>query len=161
MEQLYMNSITFKQFKNPKAKFLGLGLIVFGLIAITQSFIGLLVLIIGIIFLGINFEIEIFQDFENKLNITIFNKKVFAVKKEIIYPDYISLFGQSFGHTNDFNTVSSLGSTTNFDFYVIRFFDDKNRNEIIFKSKDKDEVLIKGSELSILLEVELVNKLES
>lgn len=156
-----MNSIKFKQFKNPKAKFLALGLILLGIVAIIQSFIGLLLLCIGIIILGINFEIEIFENFKNKLNITLFGNKVFSINKEIIYPDYISLFGQSFGHANDYNTVSSLGTTASFDFYVIRFFDDRNRNEIIFKSKNRDEVLIKGSELSILLEVELVNKLEN
>lgn len=156
-----MKSVKFKQFKNPKSNYLGVGFILFGLVASFENIIiGPLVLIAGLIFLGLNFEIEIFKDFNNKLNINLFKTKIFSLNKELINPDYISLFGQSFNHSNDFGSVSSLGSNTSFDFYVIRFFDEMNRNEIIFKSKNRDEVLIKGSELSILLNVELVNKLE-
>ncbi|MFD0964647.1 hypothetical protein [Pseudofulvibacter geojedonensis] len=156
-----MNSIKFKQFKNPKSNYLGIGFILFGIVAsIENLIIGLTVFLLGIIFLGLNFEIEIFKNFKNRLNVNLFNIKIFSFKKEILYPDYISLFGQSYSHSNDFSTVSSLGSSSSFDFYVIRFFDENNRNEIVFKSKNSDEVLIKGSELSILLDVELVNKIE-
>jgi len=155
-----MKSIKFKEYKNTKAKYIGVGLLLFSLFIMTQELSGIILTIIGIFILGVNTEIEVFKNFENKLNITLFNMKLFSIKKDLIYPEYISLFGQSFSSSNEFSTVSALGSTAEFDFYVIRFFGERNRNDIVFKSKNKDEVLIKGSELSILLDVELLNKLE-
>ena len=155
-----MNSIKFKEYKNTKAKYIGIGLLLFSLFIMTQELSGIILTIIGLLILGVNTEIEVFKNFNNKLNITLFNIKLFSIKKSLIYPEYISLFGQSFSSNNEFSTVSALGSTAEFDFYVIRFFGERNRNDIIFKSKNKEEVLIKGSELSILLNVELVNKLE-
>jgi len=155
-----MKSIKFKEYKNTKAKYIGIGLLLFSLYVMTQELSGIILMIIGILILGINTEIEVFKNFENKLNITLFNATLFSIKKELIYPDYISLFGQSFSSSNEFSTVSALGSTAQFDFYVIRFFDENNRNDIVFKSKNKEDILTKGSELSIMLDVELLNKLE-
>ncbi len=155
-----MKSIKFKEYKNTKAKYIGIGLLVFSLFIMTQELSGIILTVIGILILGINTEIEVFKSFENKLNIIFFNMKLFSIKKELIYPEYISLFGQSFSSSNEFSTVSALGSTAEFDFYVIRFFDENNRNDIIFKSKNKEDVLIKGCELSNMLAVELINKLE-
>jgi len=156
-----MQSIKFKEYKNTKAKYIGIGLLLFSFFIMTQEFSGIILTIIGLLILGVNTEIEVFKNFDNKLNITLFNTKLFSIKKDLIYPEYISLFGQSFSSSNEFSTVSALGSTAEFDFYVIRFFGERNRNDIVFKSKNKEEVLIKGSELSILLDVELVNKLEN
>ncbi|NQY31190.1 MAG: hypothetical protein HRT69_17200 [Flavobacteriaceae bacterium] len=155
-----MNSIKFKEYKNRKAKYIGIGLLLFSFFIMTQELSGIILTVIGLLILGVNTEIEVFENFDNKLNITLFNTKLFSIKKNLIYPEYISLFGQSFSSSNEFSTVSALGSTAEFDFYVIRLFGERNRNDVIFKSKNKDEVLIKGSELSILLDVELVNKLE-
>jgi len=156
-----MDSIKLKEYKNMKAKYIGIGLLLFSIFIMTQELSGIILTLIGLLVLGVNTEIEVFKNFDNKLNITLFNIKFFSIKKNLIYPEYISLFGQSFSSNNDFSTVSALGSTAEFDFYVIRFFGERNRNDIIFKSKNKEEVLIKGSELSILLDVELVNKLEN
>jgi|GEM_PF-3399440 len=155
-----MKSIKFKEYKNTKAKFIGIGLLIFSLFIMTQELSGIILTIIGVLILGVHTEIEVFEKFDNKLNITLFNMKLFSIKKELIYPEYISLFGQSFSSSNEFSTVSALGSTAEFDFYVIRFFGENNRNDIVFKSKNREEVLIKGSELSIMLDVELLNKLE-
>lgn len=155
-----MKSIKFKEYKNTKAKYIGIGLLVFSLFIMTQELSGIILTIIGLLILGVHTEIEVFEYFDNKLNIKLFNMKLFSIKKELVYPEYISLFGQSFSSSNEFSTVSALVSTAEFDFYVIRFFDENNRNDIVFKSKNREEVLIKGSELSILLDVELLNKLE-
>jgi len=155
-----MNSIKFKEYKNTKAKYIGIGLLLFSFFIMTQELSGIILTVIGLLILGVNTEIEVFKNFDNKLNITLFNTKIFSIKKNLIYPEYISLFGQSFSSNNEFSTVSALGSTAEFDFYVIRFFGERNRNDVVFKSKNRDEVLIKGSELSILLDVELINKLE-
>jgi len=156
-----MNSIKFKEYKNTKAKYIGIALLLFSLFIMTQELSGIILTVISVLILGVNTEIEVFKNFENKLNITLFNTKLFSIKKDLIYPEYISLFGQSFSLDNEFSTVSALGSTAEFDFYVIRFFGERNRNNIVFKSKNKEEVLIKGSKLSTLLDVELVNKLEN
>jgi len=155
-----MNSIKFKEYKNTKAKYIGIGLLLFSLFIMTQELSGIILTVIGVLILGVNTEIEVFKNFDNKLNITLFNTKLFSIKKDLIYPEYISLFGQSFSSDNEFSTVSALGSTAEFDFYVIRFFGERNRNDVVFKSKNKEEVLSKGKQLSDFLNIELVNKLE-
>jgi len=155
-----MKSIKFKEYKNTKAKYIGIGLLLFSLFIMTQELSGIILTVIGLLILGVNTEIEVFKNFDNKLNITLFNAKLFSIKKDLIYPEYISLFAQSFSSSNEFSTVSALGSTAEFDFYVIRFFGERNRNDIVFKSKNKKEVLEKGKQLSDFLKVELVNKLE-
>lgn len=151
-----MESIKFRETKNTKAKFLGIVILVFGLLVLIIEPIGLFIFLIGFLILTINTEIEVFKNFENKYNITLFSKNI-----ELISPDYISLFSQSFSRSNDFSTVSALGTKSSYDFHVIHFFDENNRNEIIFKSKNKSEVLEKGIQLAELLNVELLNKLEN
>lgn len=138
-----MESIKFKEYKNTKAKYIGIGLLLFSLFIMTQKLSGIILTVFGLLILGVNTEIEVFKNFDNKLNITLFNTKLFYIKKDLIYPEYVSLFGQTFSSNNDFSTVSALGSTTEFDFYVIRFFGERNKNDIIFKSKNKEEVLSK------------------
>ena len=156
-----MKSIKFKEYKNTKAKYIGIGLLLFSLFIMTQELSGIILTVIGLLVLGVHTEIEVFKNFENKLNIILFNMKLFSIQTELIYPEYISLFGQSFSSDNEFSTVSALGSTASFDFYVIRFFGENNKNDIVFKSKNKEEVLIKGKQLANLLNVELLNKLEN
>lgn len=156
-----MESIKFKEYKNTKAKYIGIGLLLFSLFIMTQELSVIILTVIGLLVLGVHTEIEVFKNFENKLNIIIFNMKLFSIQTELIYPEYISLFGQSFSSDNEFSTVSALGSTASFDFYVIRFFGENNKNDIVFKSKNKEEVLIKGKQLANLLNVELLNKLEN
>jgi len=155
-----MNSIKFKEYKNTKAKFLGISVLVFGLLITLVEPIGLLLILVGTLILTINTEIEIFKDFKNKYNITIFSKTIISLEKKVMQPDYISLFGQSFSRANEFSSVAALGSSSTYDFYVIRFFNENNRHELIFKSRKRDEVLEKGKQLAELLNVELVNKLE-
>lgn len=148
-----MKSIKFKEYKNTKAKYIGIGLVFFSFFIMTQELSGIILTVIGLLILEVHTEIELFEKFDNKLNITLFNMKLFSITKKLIYPEYISLFGQSFSTSNVFSIVSSLGSTAKFDFYAIRFFDENNRNDIVFKSKNRKEVLLKGAELALLLEV--------
>ena len=155
-----MESIKFKEYKNTKAKYIGIGLLLFSIFIMTQELSGIILTVIGLLVLGVHTEIEVFKNFENKLNIILFNMKLFSIQTELIYPEYISLFGQSFSSDNEFSTVSALGSTASFDFYVIRFFGENNKNDIVYKSKNKEVVLIKGKQLANLLNVELLNKLE-
>ena len=156
-----MESIKIKEYKNTKSKYIGIGLLLFSIFIMTQELSGIILTVIGLLVLGVHTEIEVFKNFENKLNIILFNMKLFSIQTELIYPEYISLFGQSFSSDNEFSTVSALGSTASFDFYVIRFFGENNKNDIVFKSKNKEEVLIKGKQLANLLNVELLNKLEN
>lgn len=171
-----MESIKFREYKNPKIYLFGFIFISISVIALILSIYSLvisieikkigsfilvfLVFLISIIVTFFKSEIEIFKSFQNKYNITLFSKTIISIDKEIIKPDYISLFGQSFSGSNEYGLITSLGSDYTVDFYVIRFFDENNRNEIIFKSKHKAEVLEKGTQLTELLNVELVNKLE-
>lgn len=155
-----MESIKLKEPKNIKAKVIGIALLVVSIFVIIQEPSGILLTCIGLVVLGLQKETEVFKSFDNKLNFYFFNLKLYAVTKELVFPEYISLAEQSFSLSNEFNTVSALGSTAEIDFYIIRFFDENNRNEIIFKSKNKSEVLKKGKELALILNVELVNKLE-
>ncbi len=177
-----MESIRFKSLKKITSKVIGFlffipGILLFILLlltAVTTIFKGNIITMfkeiyplyilfificsISLIFLA-NKEIEIFINFKNRINITLFSKKIFSYSTQIIYPSYISLFGQSFSKSNDFSTISALGSTSEYDLYVIRFFNNKNQREIIFKSENKKEVLEKGKQLAELLNVKLVNNI--
>ena len=155
-----MERIKFKEPKNTKAKVIGFALLIVSFFIILQENSGLLLTCIGLVILGFQKEIEIFKSFENKLNYYFFNLKLFSTSLELRFPEYISIAEQSLSLSNEYNTVSALGSTTEIDYYTIRFFDENNRNEIIFKSKHKTEVLEKGTQLAALLNVELLNKLE-
>jgi hypothetical protein len=155
-----MESIKFREPKNTKAKVIGFALLIVSIFIILQEISGLLLSFIGIVILGFQKEIEVFKSFENKLNFYFFNLKLYSTSVELRFPEYISLAEQSLSLSNEYNTVSSLGSTAAIDYYTIRFFDENNRNEIIFNSKNKTEVLEKGTQLAALLNVELLNKLE-
>jgi len=168
-------SIKFQEYKNPKAIFFGTIIIVSGLLLIVLGLsdylnltrlsivllMGLFIISLGTLILTVNTEIEITKDFNNKYNITLFTKTIFSFKKKIMHPDYISLFGQSFSGANEYGLISSLGTDYKYDFYVIRFFYKNNKNELIFKSRKREEVLTKGKLLASLLNVELLNKLEN
>lgn len=157
--KVYMESIKFREYKNPKIFIVGILTVAFGILITFINILGILIFLIGMLFLFVKTEIEIFKNFQNKYNITVFSKTIISVDKKIIKPDYISLFGQSFKGANEYGLIASLGSDYKVDFYVIRFFDDNNRNDIVYKSKNKKEVLEKGQQLATLLNVELVNKL--
>ena len=143
-----------------KVKIFATLFIVVGFIGSLENLTGVVILLLGLILFGVNFELEIFKDFKNKLNIKFLSLKLFSQKEELIFPDYISISGQSFSTSNEFGTISALGSKSGFDYYVIRFFDENNRNELVFKTKNKAEVLEKGKQLAELLNVDLLNKLE-
>ena len=155
-----MSSIKLQKERLLKVKIFTILFIVVGVIGSLENLTGVVILLLGLILFGINFELEIFKDFKNKLNIKFFSLKLFSQKEELIFPDYISIFGQSFSTSNEFSTIFALGSTSGFNYYVIRFFDENYRNEFVFKSKNKAEVLEKGKQLAELLNVDLLNKLE-
>ena len=155
-----MSSIKLQKERLLNVKIFTILFIVVGVIGSLENLTGVVILLLGLILFGINFELEIFKDFKNKLNIKFFSLKLFSQKEELIFPDYISIFGQSFSTSNEFSTIFALGSTSGFNYYVIRFFDENYRNEFVFKSKNKAEVLEKGKQLAELLNVDLLNKLE-
>ena len=155
-----MSSIKLQKERLLKVKIFGGLFLIIGIIGSLQNLTGVAILLIGLLLIGVNFELEIFNNFKNKLNIKFFSFKLFSQKEKLIFPTYISIFGQSFSTSNEFSTVSALGSTSEFDYYVIRFFDENNRNDLVFKSKNKEEVLEKGKQLAELLNVDLLNKLE-
>ena len=155
-----MNSIKLKKEKLLKVKIFSILFILFGIVASLESITGIIILFIGVVFIGINFELEIFKNFNNKLNIKFFNLKIYSQNSALVFPEYISIFGQSFSSSNEFSSVSALGSTSGFDYYVICFFDENNRHDFVFKSKKRNEVLEKGKQLAELLNVDLLNKLE-
>lgn len=168
-----MEYIKFKSLKNFKTKILGVLMVLLALflnvfikINTFKSVFIYELMILNIVFFTSGFillkgytEIEIYKNFNNRRNITLFSKKIFSYSTQIIYPSYISLFGQSFSKSNDFSTISALGSTSEYDLYVIRFFNNKNQREIIFKSENKKEILEKGKQLAELLNVKLVNNI--
>ncbi len=156
-----MESVRLKKDKILNIKIFAAIFIVIGIVAAFENLTGIFILLIGVLLVGINVELEIFSIDKSRLQFTFLNKRLFSIKQEVLSPNYISLFGQSFSKSNDFSAVAALGSSSAFDFYVIRFFDENNRNEIVFKSKNKAEVLQKGKQLAELLNVDLLNKLEN
>lgn len=113
------------------------------------------VLIFLFMFTGYAYEFN--ESLNHKLNISIFYMTVFSFKKEFIEPEYISLFKQSFKSSNFFGFME-LGQTKYKEFTIKLF--NKNKREIVYRSNNKNEVLMLGKDLARIFKVELHNTLE-
>lgn len=107
-------------------------------------------------FMFSNYVYEFNSNLNHKVLVTLFGYSVIKFNKAFIHPDYISLFHQSFKQANAFGFLEFGDS--NWKDYVIKFFNNKG-NEIVFKSKNIQEVISLEVDLSKLLNVELHNTL--
>ncbi len=112
----------------------------------------LLILCIGIVLIGYSITYEIREGFDYSKRFNIFGIPLWKQRLELLTPDYISLFASSFKKDNDWGAVSALGTKSNYQSIVIKFFKGP-KNEIVYKSNDYNEALSKANELALLLNV--------
>ena len=173
-----MNKISLKIYKDPKIYLLGSVILLLFLptlflvpklffYEIQSKFLFKKILIIlffltgiitGLLFFIINLEKVFSKDGVCNTSVLCLNKKIFSFSSEHISPKYISVYPQRFSESHNYSQNVNIDTKT--VLYVIRFFDENNRNELVFKTKNKAEVLEKGKQLAELLNVDLLNKLE-
>ncbi|KJD34081.1 hypothetical protein PK35_04950 [Tamlana nanhaiensis] len=139
-----------------KAQF-GIPLVVFccAISYINLIFFPLALVSICLMFVGYSYLFR--SDFKHKMVITVFGFKLIYLKKTFLNPDYISLFPQSYKQTNAFGFLEF--GQSKWKEYTIKFFS-SNRNQTVFRSENKEDVLTLGVQLSDLLGVKLYNKLK-
>lgn len=156
-----MESIVLKQTVSirPKLAF-GLPLLVVGFLGSVENLVtGILLIFLAVIIFGLGYNYIISKDFINYRQITVFTIPLFKIKMKFLFPDYISLFHQSFIQTNNRGFVPNTLNDAKYKSYTIKFFKG-NQNIIVFESPNKNKVLGLGSSLSEMLDVELYNTLK-
>lgn len=135
-------------------------LLAFALVFIKQeSLYFILFLIPTALIFGLNYTLVINKNFNNYYLIKCFNFGIFKSKKELIYPDYISVFKQNFRQSNQIGFMPDVVGDSKFSEYVIRFFKD-NKHVTVFFSNDKENTITLGNKLSDILDVNLHNAID-
>lgn len=138
----------------------GLPIIGFGFLVFDENMIvGILCFLFGLFVFSINYSLVITKDFSNYYQIRSLTFPLFKIKKDLFFPDYVSLFLQSFVQSNNVGFSPKILGDSRYELFTIKFFEN-NKNVIIFTSSNKDEVMRLGQELSTMLNVELYNILE-
>ena len=154
-----MKDLYFKQEKPITVKIMGSLFFVFGCIQYSDLPGSVLFLSLSLILFGYGVSFKITKDFINYKCFTFFGIILFKTKLDIVLPDYISLFAANFSKPNDWSTVSALGSRSNSERFVIRFFN-KNETFTVFTSTNKIKTRNKAIVLSEMLDVELLDKID-
>lgn len=116
----------------------------------------------GLIFIpifGLNYEYVFLNDVKCKWVLKVFDFKIYHREKDFIFPEYIGVVHQSYVDAVHFSWYM-LGSSYNAKFkrYVIKFFNGKQR-QTVFKTSNKEKVINKANDLSVLLNVRMLNTL--
>lgn len=155
-----MVKIIFKQDKPITVIMLGVLLVILSFVSST-SIGGFIVLFsIALLLLGYRISYIISKDYNNKKVISFFGLPIITSKLEVLFPDYISVFGANFSKRNDWGPVSAIGTNLNADKIVVRLFKE-NENFTLFKSGKYEEAINLARQLSDMLKVELVDKIRS
>jgi hypothetical protein len=110
-----------------------------------------------VIFYGFDYVFE--RGNKSYVNYNVFGFSVLRINKTFISPEYISLFKQAYIRERAFGFSPQILGDEKYALYTIKLFNNK-QHQVVFESEDKREVLKLGTELSILLNVELYNTLE-
>lgn len=138
----------------------GLPLIAIGLLGFKESvFVGLACIILGLIVFSLNKSLIITKTFKCYYEIKSFSFSLFKIKRKLFFPDYVSLFFQSFIQPNNVGFSPKVLGDSRFKLYTIKFFKD-HKNVIIFTSSNKNEAINLAVDLTKMLDVELHNALE-
>lgn len=156
-----MDKIELKQITSirPKIAF-GLPVIIFAFLIYEENIVMALILfLVAAVIFTISYSLTITKEFKNYYKYYTLGLPIFKMKKTLLFPEYISLFNQSFIQTNNEGFSPNNLVDARYQRYTIKFFQG-NRNHIVFQSKDKDLVIGLGKDLCTLLNVELYNTLE-
>jgi len=155
-----MKSILLNQEKTIKQNLFAGVFVLFSVLLFVNNesfFLIILFILIGLFFLGFNMKIKIENPFKNsERQFCVFNFKVFSLKIDFPYPDYISVFSTTLKGSNELGTVSSLGRSSSHDKVVLKLFKD-NRNISIYTTESYDDALNKANFLKDILDIEIYN----
>lgn len=157
-----MEQMIFNQKKNIKEYIFGSLFMLAGLLVMLGSetfFYGILVMLVGIIFIGFNIKYEITKTYNNKKHISLFNIPLFKIKLDFPFPDYVSLFATQFTQSNEYGAVSAIGHDSKFKEVVIRLFK-HNKHLTVYRTTNYQEALNNANFLKDMLNIELYNNLE-
>ena len=113
--------------------------------------------LISFILLGFPVSLEFNKAYKNKRLLKLFGIVFWSSKLDSVFPDYIKLYSGHYKQDSEFGPVSALGNSSQYGFYAVRFFKG-NKHCTLFKSTRMEEALSKAKELSVLLEVELLDR---
>ncbi|WP_299259159.1 hypothetical protein [uncultured Aquimarina sp.] len=159
-----MKKLFFKQQKPLKIKILGILIFVLVgyLLLIGNSSLSqvLILLTIGVLLLGYSISYEVRVSFEVYRHLRFFNSTVYKVKKDLVFPEYISVFSALFTQDNEWGSVSALGTKEKHGSFVIRLFSENNKFTL-FKTNNYETALLRAKELGELIDVEIYDATKS
>ena len=121
--------------------------------------ISMFFLISALLVFFISYNLVITKAFNSYYQFTIFKISFFTINKNLFFPDYISLFNQSFIQTNHVGYMPDILGESKYKLYTLKFFKG-SKNEILFISSNKSTVIKFGTDLANMLDVELHNTLK-
>ena len=156
-----MESVSLKQIAPLRQKLaLASPAIVLGILISKENLmLSVLLILISLIVFSASYSLVITKEFKNYFKIYTLGLPLFRISKRLRFPDYISLFNQSFIQTNHEGFSPNTLGDTRYKMYTIKFFND-NGNDIVFQSKNKELIIGLGQDLCSMLDVELYNTLE-
>ena len=89
----------------------------------------------------------------------MFNLIIYGYAKNFIKPKYIALTNQSYKEGGSWIWFPFLSSTPKFKLYTIKFFNGSTR-ETVFKTSNKEEAIVKVTEISKFLNLKFHNTLK-
>ncbi len=155
-----MTQVIFKQDKPTTVIMLGVLLVLLSIISTSSLVDFIFLFLIALLLLGYRVSYRISKDYNNKKIISLFWIPLIIMKLDIIYPDYISVFGANFSKRNDWGPVSAIGTNSNADKFVVRLFKESEKFTL-FKTGKYEEARYLARQLSGVLEVELVDKIDN
>lgn len=114
-------------------------------------------LILSILLRFTNYAYEFNKNLNHRLLVKVFGITVFGYKKKFINPDYISLFNQPL-KTSMVSGFMEIG-VARYKEFAIKLFKG-NINETVLRSTKREEVILLGSSLANLFNVEVYNNLK-
>ena len=108
----------------------------------------------GLLFFSYKRAYHITKDFKNYTMLSFFGIPFLKKELKLEFPDYISIFSTSFSQSNEWGTVSALGSKRSMDAIVIRFFKE-NRHSTLYRTKVYKEAKDVAHQLEALLNVKV------
>ncbi|MEJ6791740.1 MAG: hypothetical protein QNK89_03105 [Lacinutrix sp.] len=115
-------------------------------------------LLVPILLFGCGFDFVFYGKDKRFLSFTMFGFSFFKFKKKFIIPDYISLFKQNFRRDSGVGLYSKILKDDHYSLFTIKLFNERER-EIVFESNKKNEVIVLGTKLAHLFQVNLHNTL--
>lgn len=158
-----MDSISFKQAKPFKVKIFGAVLIIIAFYsAIFEDLLDiktLIVFVLGLSFISYSVIYEVDKDFNIYRCLRFFRINLTKKSLNLNYPDYIVVMPAFLKQSNDWSTVSALGTEVNNESITIKIFSERE-HFTLFHNQDYKLALGKAKQLGSLLNIEVKDKVK-